>query len=80
MKTIWIILLMAGAVWADETITALGRKWSVPLAADWKGGSGVLELLAKNEPGKPRRPKQFAVLQEGPYSASRVLAKSQMGR
>lgn len=69
MKTLGILLLALGSLWADETITALGRTWSVPLAADWKGSAETLELLVKKPQEKPRRPKQFAVLQEGPYSA-----------
>lgn len=63
---------MAGAVWADESITALGRRWSVPLAADWRGTEGTLELLVKRPQEKPRRPKQFALLEEGPYAAVTV--------
>lgn len=64
-----LLLLGSAAAWADETIAALGRKWSVPLAADWKGSAERLDLLVKKPQEKPRRPKQFAVLEEGPYSA-----------
>ena len=69
MKLIGILLLLASAVWADETITALGKKFSVPVGTDWKASAEVLELVVKHEPGKPRRPKQFALLEEGPYSS-----------
>ncbi|HEU0119321.1 MAG TPA: hypothetical protein VFQ91_02270 [Bryobacteraceae bacterium] len=69
MKLLGILVLALGSLWADETISALGRTWSVPLAADWKGSAGELELLVKKPQEKPRRPKQFAVLEEGPYSA-----------
>lgn len=69
MKSIWLLLLVMGTAWADEKIQALGKTWSVPVASHWKAEPGVLELLVKHEPGKPRRPKQFAVLQEGPYEA-----------
>lgn len=69
MKKFGILLLTLGALWADDTITALGRTWSVPLAADWKGSAETLELLVKKPQEKPRRPKQFAVLQDGPYAA-----------
>jgi hypothetical protein len=69
MKILGVLLLLAGTVWADETIAALGRKFSVPVAADWKASSELLELVVKHEPGKPRRPKQFALLEEGPYSS-----------
>ena len=69
MKLLWVVVCMAGVVWADEAITALGRTWRVPLAADWRGTEGVLDLLVKRPQEKPRRPKQFALLEEGPYSA-----------
>ena len=69
MKIIGILLLLASAVWADETITALGKKFSVPVGTDWKASAELLELVVKHEPGKPRRPKQFALLEEGPYSS-----------
>ncbi|MFN0101938.1 MAG: hypothetical protein ACKV2U_07595 [Bryobacteraceae bacterium] len=69
MNKLGIALLALGPLWGDETITALGRKWSVPLAADWKGSAEILELLVKKPQEKPRRPKQFAILEEGPYSA-----------
>lgn len=56
-----------------EAIDALGHKWNVPLAADWKtvqeDGTPVLQLLVKRPQEKPRRPKQFALLQDGPYSS-----------
>lgn len=69
MKILGVLLLLAGTVWADETIAALGRKFSVPVAPDWKASAELLELVVKHEPGKPRRPKQFALLEEGPYSS-----------
>ena len=69
MKIIGILLLLAGVVWADETIAALGKKFSVPVGTDWKASAELLELAVKHEPGKPRRPKQFALLEEGPYSS-----------
>jgi len=69
MKMLGLFVFLLGAAWADESITALGRKWSVPLAADWNATEGELQLLVKKPQEKPRRPKQFAVLEEGPYSA-----------
>ncbi len=69
MRTLGILLVVASSVWADETITALGKKFSVMTAGDWKTSAEILELVVKHEPGKPRRPKQFALLEEGPYSA-----------
>ncbi|MBI2689197.1 MAG: hypothetical protein HYX27_23075 [Acidobacteria bacterium] len=69
MRKLWIVVAALASLWAGEPITALGRKWSVPVAADWKAGADVLELVQKHEPGKPRRPSQFALLQEGPWAA-----------
>lgn len=64
-----VLLLAPLSLCADESLDALGRKWSAPLAADWKASSESLDLLVKKPQEKPRRPKQFAVLEEGPYSA-----------
>lgn len=69
MKILAMVLLLAGSIWADETIQALGRTWSVPAASEWNASGEVLELLKGREPGTPRRPSQFALLQEGPYSS-----------
>ena len=69
MKRMCVFVLALGTVWADETIAALGRTWSVPVAVDWKASADVLELVTKHEPGKPRRPKQFALLDAGSYSS-----------
>jgi len=63
-------LVAAGSMFADESIAALGKKFSVPVAADWKASADVLELVTKHEPGKPRRPKQFALVEEGPFSSA----------
>ena len=69
MKLLFGLILLACGVWADETITAMGKTFSVRKASDWKGTPEGLELLVKDEPGVPRRPKQFAILQEGPFSS-----------
>ena len=68
MRLLIGLFLLAGAVWADETITALGKTFSVMKASDWKASAEQLDLVVKDEPGVPRRPKQFAMLQEGPFS------------
>lgn len=63
------LLLSAGmAALAEETVQALGKTWSVPIAAEWKVENDTLQLLVPRPQEKPRRPKQFATLQEGPYS------------
>ena len=69
MKLLWVAVCMAGMAWAEDSIAALGRRWSVPLAADWRGTEGVLDLLVKRPQEKPRRPKQFALLEDGLYAA-----------
>lgn len=69
MKLLCGLLLLASGVWADETVTAMGKTFSVRKASDWKGTPEGLELVVKDEPGVPRRPKQFAILQEGPYKS-----------
>ena len=69
MKVLSGLYLLAGVVWADESIAALGRRFSVPLAADWKTSGETLELVVKRPQEKPRRPKQFALLEDGPYTA-----------
>ncbi|MBL8241934.1 MAG: hypothetical protein JNM66_31205 [Bryobacterales bacterium] len=69
MKVLVGLCVLAGAAWADESISALGRRFSVPLAADWKASAETLELVVKRPQEKPRRPKQFALLEEGPFTA-----------
>ena len=69
MKTLMALAVAMGAAWADDTITALGKTWKVPVASNWKASEGELELVVKHEPGVPRRPKQFAILQEGPFTS-----------
>lgn len=71
-----LALLAAAAAWAGDTtasagdtIEAMGRKWSVPAAAHWNATPEMLELTVKHEPGVPRRPSQFAILEEGPYTS-----------
>lgn len=72
MRLIILTILAAASLLADDTITALGRQWSVPIAADWKitkdGADEVLQLTVPRPQEKPRRPKQFATLLEGPFS------------
>ena len=72
MRILGLALLLTGAAWADETITALGKTFSVMKASDWKASAEQLDLVVKDEPGVPRRPKQFALLEEGPYAAVTV--------
>ena len=67
MRRILIPLLLAGSLWADEKMEAFGKKWSVPIAADWEYVDGILSLNVARPQTAPRRPKQFALLEDGPY-------------
>jgi hypothetical protein len=59
----WIaLLLFCLPLLADNTVQALGYKWTVPIEADWKVENGELKLLVARMPTTtPRRPKQFAI-------------------
>ncbi len=67
MRRILIPLLLASSLWADEKISAFGKTWSVPIAADWEYVDNVLSLNVARPQTAPRRPKQFALLEEGPF-------------
>lgn len=69
MPRIALLLVFSVGLLAGDTITALGHKWSVRNAADWKASADTLELAVKSEPGTPRRPHQFAILDDGPFDA-----------
>jgi hypothetical protein len=60
-----VVLIFASAAGA-ETVSAFGRKWTVPVASDWKiseqDGTEVLSLVQHRGPlPGPRRPIQFAL-------------------
>lgn len=69
---------LACSVLPADTIEAFGQKWTVPIGADWKveqqGGSEVLQLLVARPQEHPRRPKQFALAETGPFSQVTVEA------
>ena len=46
-----------------QTIDAFGHKWSVPVASDWAVEDATLHLKVPRPQEKPRRPKQFALLE-----------------
>lgn len=63
-------LLAAGRLRAADRIEAFGRRWSVPLAADWRvareDSEETLELItARPKADSPRKPFQYALM-EGP--------------
>lgn len=59
------------AVACAETIEAFGRRWTVPVAADWRvdkeGGVEILRLLVERPQREPRRPIQFALAENAPF-------------
>lgn len=65
-----LICFLAASLHADS-IQAFGHTWDVLNSADWKLTSTppTLELLTAMEPdpAKPRRPRQFALLQSEPF-------------
>jgi hypothetical protein len=71
VKSAGLVLLIAASLWASDTIEAFGKKWDVPVAADWEvkdeGGTSMVRMVQNRGPltGVPRRPIQFALL-EGP--------------
>ncbi len=64
MKTALAALVCCVAA-AGGDIEGLGYQWAVQDAADWSvtkdGGTAVMHLLRKGEPGVPRRPTKFAI-------------------
>jgi hypothetical protein len=46
-----------------QTIDAFGHTWSVPVASDWAVEDATLHLKVPRPQEKPRRPKQFALLE-----------------
>ncbi len=68
-----IAALLAVCAFAAETLEVFGRKWSVPVAADWKVDTEdavpVLRLVEHRGPlPGPRRPIQFALTDVPEYS------------
>jgi hypothetical protein len=57
---------------AAQEIDALGFRWKLPVAEDWKltssDGTPVLELLVPRPSTAPRRPTQYALALTEPYS------------
>ncbi len=73
MKLMAIAALLAVCAFAAETLEIFGRKWSVPVAADWnvaaEDGVPVLRLVEHRGPlPGPRRPIQFALTEVPDYS------------
>ena len=90
-RTPAVVLLLAAAtvLGAADTLEVFGRKWDVPVAADWKveedAGAQALRLAQNRGPlPGPRRPIQFALAETAPFRQVTVeadvmpLAKSLM--
>ncbi len=92
MKRSVLLALVIGAcsaMCAPATLEVFGRKWDVPVAADWKveedGGAQTLRIVENRGPlPGPRRPIQFALAETAPFQQVTVeadvmpLAKSLM--
>ena len=77
MKLLFAALIFSGALLAADTVEVFGGHWSVPNAEDWKvdqeGDASVLHLVVGREPpAGPRRPMQFALLNDGDFHTMRV--------
>lgn len=60
-------MLLVAPCAAADTIEAFGRRWTVPIAADWRVDGPVLELLVPRPSTQPRRPTQFAIADTPDY-------------
>jgi hypothetical protein len=80
-----VLLLCLSLPLCAQTIEAFGHRWSLPIASDWSvegsGASTVLHLKVPRPQEKPRRPKQFALLETAPWQTVTVSveAKSSEG-
>jgi hypothetical protein len=66
---ILVLLLVAGAAFAADSIEALGRTWTVPVKADWSGTPDLLKMLVPHADTRslPRRPNHYALAGDGPF-------------
>lgn len=60
----------------SETIQAFGHTWTVPVAADWTVKQSILHLVTPKPQEKPRRPKQFALLEAPPWQTVTLSAEA----
>lgn len=63
----FFILPLAASLLAADSIDALGKRWTVPIPADWQMENGELRLLVARPSEKPRRPSQYALLESPPF-------------
>ncbi|HTQ55126.1 MAG TPA: hypothetical protein VMI94_11740 [Bryobacteraceae bacterium] len=72
-----LILAALSALCANgaDTLSVMGRTWTVPVAADWSAEGGVLRLVTHRGPlPGPRRPIQFALTDVPPYGRLSIEA------
>jgi len=78
MRGLLLFAVLAASAFA-ESIEALGMKWTVPTAAEWKlekdGDVPVLRMLVARPSQKPRRPIQFALAETADYQRVTVEAE-----
>ncbi|MCC6588610.1 MAG: hypothetical protein IT168_18085 [Bryobacterales bacterium] len=71
MRAFAALLLLFLPAAAQPTMEALGQKWTVPIADDWKvesvDGIPTLQLLVPRPSTQPRRPTQYALAQTPDY-------------
>lgn len=64
MKSLLLLAAFSVIAFADD-LQVFGRKWTVPIGADWKvehdGTADILRMLVARPSEKPRRPTQFAL-------------------
>ncbi len=79
MKLLALVMVLAAAASAADSLDLFGRVWSVPNGADWKvteeGGSRMLQLATSRGPlPGPRRPIQFALTDIPRYDRLSIAA------
>ncbi len=80
MRAVLVALMLASSVFAEDTIEALGYRWTVQRASDWSVVGNQLKLLVPGEPppGVPRRPQKFALAETEPFR--RVTVEGEVRR
>src|SRR5437660_10165097 len=73
-----LALVVCAALGAADTLTVFGRRWTVPVASDWKvSADGVLQLVHNRGPlPGPRRPIQFALAEDS--ASERVTVEAEV--
>jgi hypothetical protein len=61
LLTLILLSCLPSTLPAQDTLEVFGRKWSVPIGADWKIADGALHLLVQRPSTQPRRPSQYAL-------------------